>query len=77
MHQGVINQIIGPVIDIKFEEGELPELLKILKKASQNFKKSQKGIGTFAQIYYNIIRMHYHFLNWRTTGEKYLPILLS
>ena len=31
MHQGVINQIIGPVIDIKFEEGELPELLKPIK----------------------------------------------
>ena len=31
MHQGVINQIIGPVIDIKFEEGELPELLNAIK----------------------------------------------
>ena len=31
MHQGVINQIIGPVIDIKFEEGELPELLNTIK----------------------------------------------
>ena len=30
MHQGVINQIIGPVIDIKFEEGELPELLNAI-----------------------------------------------
>ena len=31
MHQGVINQIIGPVIDIKFEEGDLPELLNAIK----------------------------------------------
>ena len=31
MHQGGINQIIGPVIDIKFEEGELPELLNAIK----------------------------------------------
>ena len=31
MHQGVINQIIGPVIDIKFEEGELPELLNAIR----------------------------------------------
>ena len=31
MHQGVINQIIGPVIYIKFEEGELPELLNAIK----------------------------------------------
>ena len=31
MPQGVINQIIGPVIDIKFEEGELPELLNAIK----------------------------------------------
>ena len=30
MHQGVINQIIGPVIDIKFDEGELPELLNAI-----------------------------------------------
>ncbi len=27
MHEGIINQIIGPVIDIKFEEGHMPELL--------------------------------------------------
>ena len=27
----MINQIIGPVIDIKFEEGELPELLNAIK----------------------------------------------
>ena len=31
MRQGVINQIIGPVIDIKFEEGNLPELLNAIK----------------------------------------------
>ena len=31
MRQGVINQIIGPVIDIKFEEGDLPELLNAIK----------------------------------------------
>ncbi len=31
MHEGVINQIIGPVIDIKFEEGHMPELLNAIK----------------------------------------------
>ena len=31
MRQGVINQIIGPVIDLKFEEGNLPELLNAIK----------------------------------------------
>ena len=31
MHQGIINQIIGPVIDIKFEEGELPALLNAIR----------------------------------------------
>lgn len=30
MHEGIINQIIGPVIDIKFEEGHMPELLNAI-----------------------------------------------
>ena len=25
-HKGVVTQIIGPVLDIRFAEGELPEL---------------------------------------------------
>ena len=31
MHEGIINQIIGPVIDIKFEEGHMPELLNAIQ----------------------------------------------
>lgn len=30
MQEGIINQIIGPVIDIKFEEGHMPELLNAI-----------------------------------------------
>ena len=30
MEEGIINQIIGPVIDIKFEEGHMPELLNAI-----------------------------------------------
>ena len=30
MQEGIINQIIGPVIDIKFEEGYMPELLNAI-----------------------------------------------
>lgn len=30
MQKGIINQIIGPVIDIKFEEGHMPELLNAI-----------------------------------------------
>lgn len=30
MQAGIINQIIGPVIDIKFEEGHMPELLNAI-----------------------------------------------
>ena len=25
-HKGIVTQIIGPVLDIRFAEGELPEL---------------------------------------------------
>ena len=31
MNEGVINQIIGPVIDIKFDEGQMPELLNAIE----------------------------------------------
>ena len=31
MQEGIINQIIGPVIDIKFEEGHMPELLNAIQ----------------------------------------------
>ena len=31
MNEGIINQIIGPVIDIKFEEGHMPELLNAIQ----------------------------------------------
>ena len=31
MNEGIINQIIGPVIDIKFEEGHMPELLNAIE----------------------------------------------
>lgn len=30
MQEGIINQIIGPVIDIKFDEGHMPELLNAI-----------------------------------------------
>lgn len=30
MQEGIVNQIIGPVIDIKFEEGHMPELLNAI-----------------------------------------------
>ena len=31
MQEGLISQIIGPVIDIKFEEGHMPELLNAIE----------------------------------------------
>lgn len=31
MQEGVISQIIGPVIDVKFEEGHMPELLNAIE----------------------------------------------
>lgn len=31
MHEGIISQIIGPVLDIKFEEGHMPELLNAIE----------------------------------------------
>ena len=30
MNKGIIHQIIGPVIDVKFEPEELPELLNAI-----------------------------------------------
>lgn len=31
MNKGLIHQIIGPVVDIKFEQGEMPQLLNAIK----------------------------------------------
>ena len=31
MHEGIISQIIGPVIDVKFEEGHMPKLLNAIE----------------------------------------------
>ena len=31
MNKGIIHQIIGPVIDIKFKEDEMPELLNAVE----------------------------------------------
>ena len=31
MHKGKINQIIGPVVDIEFNEGELPAIYNAVK----------------------------------------------
>ena len=39
MNEGIINQIIGPVIDIKFEEGHMPFRFKM--KAGQLWQRSR------------------------------------
>ena len=41
MNKGIIHQIIGPVIDIKFNEDEMPELLNAV-----NIKYEDKNIVT-------------------------------
>lgn len=36
MHEGIISQIIGPVIDVKFEEGHMPKLLNAIEITTED-----------------------------------------
>ncbi|MDR2457396.1 MAG: F0F1 ATP synthase subunit beta [Clostridiales Family XIII bacterium] len=38
MRKGIVHQIIGPVVDIKFNENELPEILNAIKIETENGK---------------------------------------
>lgn len=49
MQEGIINQIIGPVIDIKFEEGHMPELLNAIL-IQDGDKKSWQRLHSISEM---------------------------
>ena len=46
MNKGKIHEIIGPVIDVKFKRGELPELLNAIEITND---KGEKIVAEVAQ----------------------------
>ena len=45
MNEGVITQIIGPVIDVEFEVGSLPELKNalVVKKEAEQVQEGERS----------------------------------
>ena len=52
MSNGKIVQVMGPVVDVEFESGDLPEVLTALKttNASINDKAENLTIGGWTQV---------------------------
>ena len=52
-NEGLITQIIGPVIDVEFAQDNLPEIYNALKQENIHICFSQKGINseTYSQLY--------------------------
>ena len=54
MNKGRIHQVIGPVIDIKFKEDEMPELLNAVDIELDGMKLSLRAEDLFPSFYLGI-----------------------
>ena len=50
MNEGKLIQVIGPVVDVEFAEGELPEILTALHLTNSAIDDTEDNLKTFQGI---------------------------
>ena len=72
MNKGKIVQVMGPVVDVVFEDGQLPDIKDALE-VENNGKRCVMEVSQ--HLGNNIVRcIMLHLLRWTTVCETHIPV---